>query len=223
MNWAHPRSRGENRAWRRGVRNGRGSSPLTRGKQVGSGDGVGGGGLIPAHAGKTFLIQDASAFLRAHPRSRGENHDHHDLDQARAGSSPLTRGKRMSRARCAPDTGLIPAHAGKTHLPLPVDPHSRAHPRSRGENRYQYQGVTDMQGSSPLTRGKPVRASGSRWPSGLIPAHAGKTHLPLPVDPHSRAHPRSRGENCLQGGARSGERGSSPLTRGKPHRGGLVS
>ena len=56
---AHPRSRGENRAHWWGVRIGRGSSPLTRGKPyLTSGPGMG-AGLIPAHAGKTTLAVDS--------------------------------------------------------------------------------------------------------------------------------------------------------------------
>ena len=71
-------------------------------------------------------------------------------------------------------------------------------------------------GSSPLTRGKLPRPKPRRQARGLIPAHAGKTPCSWRFRARARAHPRSRGENCLQGCARSGERGSSPLTRGKP-------
>ena len=52
--WAHPRSRGENPTGGTATCCSRGSSPLTRGKHGGE-LGVGrGGGLIPAHAGKTW-------------------------------------------------------------------------------------------------------------------------------------------------------------------------
>ena len=51
---AHPRSRGENPTGGTATCCSRGSSPLTRGKHGGE-LGVGrGGGLIPAHAGKTW-------------------------------------------------------------------------------------------------------------------------------------------------------------------------
>ena len=50
---AHPRSRGEN-VWRvTPAIAARGSSPLTRGKPLSQSNGGAGGGLIPAHAGKT--------------------------------------------------------------------------------------------------------------------------------------------------------------------------
>ena len=73
----------------------------------------------------------------------------------------------------------------------------------------------DTPGSSPLTRGKPLRGLQRSGPQGLIPAHAGKTMWPGTTPRRRRAHPRSRGENarvtcelvCIEG--------SSPLTRGK--------
>ena len=53
----------------------------------------------------------------------------------------------------------------------------------------------------------------------LIPAHAGKTRTRTLSISASRAHPRSRGENCLFSRRAGGHHGSSPLTRGK-HCGG---
>ena len=50
---AHPRSRGENTALTALLMPIAGSSPLTRGKQIGILDSTDGLGLIPAHAGKT--------------------------------------------------------------------------------------------------------------------------------------------------------------------------
>ena len=91
--WAHPRSRGENDAGAPHPRARFGSSPLTRGKlDVGVGvDQV--GGLIPAHAGKTFSRSARAVGATAHPRSRGENPATSRVSPCREGSSPLTRGK----------------------------------------------------------------------------------------------------------------------------------
>ena len=72
------------------------------------------------------------------------------------------------------------------------------------------------QGSSPLTRGKPPSRRVQRRRQGLIPAHAGKTIGLGPFGVGHRAHPRSRGENRRPRGPRGSDRGSSPLTRGKP-------
>ena len=93
-------------------------------------------------------------------------------------------------------SGLIPAHAGKTtrHSGIPCG--RRAHPRSRGENTLASLTGCEIEGSSPLTRGKLGQLISAFAPLRLIPAHAGKT-------------PRRAGRPTLRAG-------SSPLTRGKP-------
>ena len=96
---------------------------------------------------------------------------------------------------------------------------SRAHPRSRGENKVSSAGTPRSFGSSPLTRGKQCSAAGPVPQLGLIPAHAGKTTLPSLHVIRSGAHPRSRGENVERQVCSRGVFGSSPLTRGK-HRTG---
>ena len=153
--WAHPRSRGENR-----IRRDRETPDR---------------GLIPAHAGKT---PEAVRYLdsrRAHPRSRGENGGSSRDWSAAQGSSPLTRGKRRCRVRVGLGPGLIPAHAGKTTNRRSAPTRHWAHPRSRGENRQQGLEARRKQGSSPLTRGKPRPLGLPARTGGLIPAHAGKT------------------------------------------------
>ena len=91
---AHPRSRGENGEAGAVIGADLGSSPLTRGKPPPRDRGRGLGGLIPAHAGKTYAIAGFSPVMRAHPRSRGENRIGWGPLRGREGSSPLTRGKR---------------------------------------------------------------------------------------------------------------------------------
>ena len=71
------------------------------------------------------------------------------------------------------------------------------------------------QGSSPLTRGKPLRGGVRARSDRLIPAHAGKTKSVIMTGIARAAHPRSRGENVSDDGTQSRARGSSPLTRGK--------
>ena len=70
-------------------------------------------------------------------------------------------------------------------------------------------------GSSPLTRGKPQPCGRVRFAAGLIPAHAGKTRNRRQLAESGWAHPRSRGENHARKVAKPGDKGSSPLTRGK--------
>ena len=134
------------------------------------------------------------------------------------GSSPLTRGKPRPGRIPGPPPRLIPAHAGKTTWTGAYSPPTKAHPRSRGENRCGHRRGCGRRGSSPLTRGKHRRPARDRRGLGLIPAHAGKT-TPTPRSSSLlRAHPRSRGENAAGIEATIRDEGSSPLTRGKLRR-----
>ena len=132
---AHPRSCGENASRLCPLIVARGSSPLTRGKPLSRSVNWVRVGLIPAHAGKTTSNKTGSRSFGAHPRSRGENHRMKSVAASLMGSSPLTRGKPHRHHLRARRPGLIPAHAGKTTTPGEKPALSRAHPRSRGENR----------------------------------------------------------------------------------------
>ena len=212
---AHPRSRGENFVGWPALACLWGSSPLTRGKRIMGQQAARGQGLIPAHAGKTQRWFRRWRSPGAHPRSRGENGYLSVFRVTGLGSSPLTRGKLAQGRDRARDAGLIPAHAGKTRVWGPRRRSPLAHPRSRGENTEADEDSRALWGSSPLTRGKPL-SNRCHWDGvGLIPAHAGKTRsLSCPFDV-VRAHPRSRGENCMTTMRTQTPMGSSPLTRGK--------
>ena len=172
-------------------------------------------GLIPAHAGKTFLSCAPNSVPKAHPRSRGENVTQLAPGELSNGSSPLTRGKRRTHGPLHRAAGLIPAHAGKTRGSHTASMTAGAHPRSRGENAAYVGDVPNDTGSSPLTRGKQPTVILSVRVRGLIPAHAGKTDHPESSGLLPGAHPRSRGENTDSGSGRTVVTGSSPLTRGK--------
>ena len=154
----------------------------------------------------------------AHPHSRGENIAPQVVVRLYSGSSPLTRGKLVHVSDSLLARGLIPTHAGKTHLPERAGEQWPAHPHSRGENRSDSHAEARHGGSSPLTRGKrtsvQARATGPR----LIPTHAGKTASMAPTAPCPGAHPHSRGENASAPCKRASDEGSSPLTRGKRSR-----
>ena len=111
------------------------------------------------------------------------------------GSSPLTRGKHLSAMFDRSAGGLIPAHAGKTTVPVERSDNLGAHPRSRGENIARHNRLGAHLGSSPLTRGKLRARERLVDRRGLIPAHAGKTLDPASWCGRTWAHPRSRGEN----------------------------
>ena len=213
---AHPRSRGENTSSKPRLSKASGSSPLTRGKRERPCQRRTTGGLIPAHAGKTGLIDGRADVGSAHPRSRGENfrsagspprtRGAHPRSRGEnvtisatasvvSGSSPLTRGKLRVFPPVGRVRGLIPAHAGKTRCARGVTVACRAHPRSRGENAVH------------------LRPDHRR--ERLIPAHAGKTSGSQTRASGWRAHPRSRGENQTPVVRVLQDIGSSPLTRGK--------
>ena len=194
-----------------------GSSPLTRGKLALNGDEGSGGGLIPAHAGKTRVIVARSVMRAAHPRSRGENALQPEGPTLRSGSSPLTRGKLGLAVVAVGALGLIPAHAGKTRRRSPRALGRAAHPRSRGENDPSRRQRLQPHGSSPLTRGKLRGDELVGILSRPIPAHAGKTPAPCGRTRSGPAHPRSRGENAASVDFVGVVVGSSPLTRGKPY------
>ena len=212
---AHPRSRGENSGGRYCPTGRPGSSPLTRGKPRRKRWRRRSERLIPAHAGKTLASAIVHARMAAHPRSRGENQRRAPASSFTAGSSPLTRGKRVWPSAGWKDRGLIPAHAGKTCGRRDARWDRWAHPRSRGENCSMCPGPSRSRGSSPLTRGKLTRPSRMPVMEGLIPAHAGKTHGLRAASGGPRAHPRSRGENVEFSSVSQVIVGSSPLTRGK--------
>ena len=212
---AHPRSRGENPFPSAKCAGSLGSSPLTRGKPRKRWDQICKARLIPAHAGKTCARRRAGSPMTAHPRSRGENISRPPLASWKAGSSPLTRGKRQHFDEDTPGGGLIPAHAGKTVESHGDGPVGRAHPRSRGENHRSSRPPRKPSGSSPLTRGKRPDADGGGSAERLIPAHAGKTVAAACQSSCRTAHPRSRGENCRSHFSTFSWSGSSPLTRGK--------
>ena len=213
--WAHPRSRGENRSAGVHSMSASGSSPLARGKLMQVISALLPVRLIPARAGKTFTALEKIAFTPAHPRSRGENLSNLGSVLSTSGSSPLARGKRRRKIRDCKSCRLIPARAGKTLARSAQESPRAAHPRSRGENLAPVTSVVGRAGSSPLARGKPRRRRAGRPQRGLIPARAGKTKSSSQERGSERAHPRSRGENGWRRCAPMWVPGSSPLARGK--------
>ena len=195
--------------------------------------------LIPTHAGKTDLLGSVRKYLpgsspltrgkrtcsapsasicRAHPRSRGENRAASPKSWITPGPSPITRGKPIRGAIPRIPRGLIPAHAGKTVCTRFRSCVRWAHPHAGGENCGRVHAYMLVEGSSPLTRGKPIRGAIPRIPRGLIPAHAGKTVCTRFRSCVRWAHPHAGGENCGRVHAYMLVEGSSPLARGKPHR-----
>ena len=91
------------------------------------------------------------------------------------GSSPLTRGARLSFGLMRLGLRLIPAYAGSTCGESAYAQTTRAHPRLRGEHCNPQATTPHMPGSSPLTRGAPSTLNQGTVHLRLIPAYAGST------------------------------------------------
>ena len=89
------------------------------------------------------------------------------------------------------------------------------HPRARGENSSSSGLAMFFGGTSPRTRGKPLRVALKIHVLGDIPAHAGKTSRNTSAGQLSSEHPRARGENWNVGSITCMSPGTSPRTRGK--------
>ena len=128
----HPRSRGVYAAWSWRTSRPRGSSPLARGLQFGSGRGRVARRIIPARAGFTPTPTPTTRAGRDHPRSRGVYAEVVSEVFPRRGSSPLARGLPPGLSRTGRLMGIIPARAGFTPAGCPPAGAMRDHPRSRG-------------------------------------------------------------------------------------------
>ena len=110
-----------------------------------------------------------------HPRIRGE-HGHHHRHRLQA-------------------MGIIPAYAGSTSLREMIWLALWDHPRIRGEHPDAERHDPKGNGSSPHTRGAPLRALPRHVQHGIIPAYAGSTILAVAPGTVGQDHPRIRGEH----------------------------
>ena len=133
---------------------------------------------------------------------------------AGGGSSPHTRGARVSLGAFPLAVRIIPAYAGSTSRPGTSAGGPSDHPRIRGEHHSAWSEERIGGGSSPHTRGARAGQRRERRPGRIIPAYAGSTLGARRYRCGPWDHPRIRGEHL--GGALhvSGARGSSPHTRG---------
>ena len=190
----HPRIRGEHR--------------------VGDGAPLGGDGIIPAYAGSTALTSDCSSPGRDHPRIRGEHVGGQIVFLSIVGSSPHTRGAPGPVGVEPAGAGIIPAYAGSTCERTGDIMAAEDHPRIRGEHVQMNRAIADGSGSSPHTRGAPIRGLLLPRDRRIIPAYAGSTTTYDSFDVAVSDHPRIRGEHCRHRGTGIPGAGSSPHTRG---------
>jgi len=111
--WAYPRGRGGAVAARLFGELRQGLSPRTRGSRPRRADQVSRWGPIPADAGEPRQGWSSRRATRAYPRGRGGAVRADEMDLAKEGLSPRTRGSQLARPKSDPDVGPIPADAGE--------------------------------------------------------------------------------------------------------------
>ena len=212
----HPRIRGEHLAWHRLGCAGDGSSPHTRGAQSSTTRRKTTCRIIPAYAGSTIRPAFSSRFRPDHPRIRGEHGPQKGATAVPEGSSPHTRGARPRLKLLLHHGRIIPAYAGSTSTTWPKSQSGKDHPRIRGEHYAVFLDRIPLAGSSPHTRGAPLRRHALAGPRRIIPAYAGSTSTTWPKSQSGKDHPRIRGEHPLDPPVLRLQPGSSPHTRGAP-------
>ena len=218
----HPRMCGEHCLLGDSLAVGLGSSPHVRGTPFRVTEIDGQIGIIPACAGNTSSIEEASRRTRDHPRMCGEHAEDKTEKAFRTGSSPHVRGTRIHLMRCAHSAGIIPACAGNTSsaiLNLLID---GDHPRMCGEHCASALPLSDGLGSSPHVRGTLDATLIAGPVMGIIPACAGNTKHLLATRPEDGDHPRMCGEHTSPSPPHWTFPGSSPHVRGTPIQRGIV-
>ncbi len=171
---------------------------------------------IPAHAGETKTIIISALQTMVNPRSCGGNERNENPTCLDLGQSPLMRGKPKPLSPLGSPRRSIPAHAGETFMRLPGSEKTEVNPRSCGGNRSLEACRKGGRGQSPLMRGKRAPRISAIDSLGSIPAHAGETICQTKLGIFLAVNPRSCGGNSGSGSEPSGDRGQSPLMRGKP-------
>ena len=110
----HPRVCGEHAIINGTEMLSKGSSPRMRGTQFPAHPDHRWSGIIPAYAGNTRTVNDGRIGQGDHPRVCGEHTGSKHVGLLYTGSSPRMRGTHLSKLRCYPFCGIIPAYAGNT-------------------------------------------------------------------------------------------------------------
>ena len=190
----YPRERGEAARWYNARLVGQGLSPRTRGSPLRPRRRQDPRGSIPANAGKPVSHEASSLGGGVYPRERGEALGGGNRSHCGGGLSPRTRGSLTSRRRLVPQSGSIPANAGKPRRgSWPATP-SRVYPRERGEAEVPPSACAASEGLSPRTRGSRAGGGGGSSGGGSIPANAGKPARWIRRVSRERVYPRERGE-----------------------------
>ena len=170
----HPRTRGEKLSLQLLSAASLGSPPRMRGKDDLLAAPRLGGGITPAHAGKSLSFVGIGTCLQDHPRACGEKGYGSCGAGLVGGSPPRVRGKGTGDAAYRVGVGITPARAGKSHRCTSLQKRFRDHPRACGEKSHTTFTSTPLMGSPPRVRGKVGHLSQAGPQNGITPARAGK-------------------------------------------------
>ena len=171
-----------------------GSSPLTRGTRIDSGQNDRFNRFIPAYAGNSCSNAPVSATIPVHPRLRGELTSRGLPFMVVIGSSPLTRGTLAFDDASYSAARSIPAYAGNSAQGKARNLLRSVHPRLRGELAVVTAQRIVKSGSSPLTRGTQFFRRSVCVIDRFIPAYAGNSGFFCRARLSLSVHPRFRGE-----------------------------
>ncbi len=211
----HPRVRGDDRHSRGQHQRCHGSPPRARGRSQQPTRWRTPLRFTPACAGTIFSGYSPGASTSVHPRVRGDDKMHVGHTPSPYGSPPRARG-RFAHSR-AP-WGLLrftPACAGTIMLPRRNGRRWPVHPRVRGDDGQWRTLERKINGSPPRARGRFARGILPPDVARFTPACAGTMPATSATGSTRSVHPRVRGDDRLERGARAGQSGSPPRARGR--------
>ena len=110
--------------------------------------------ITPAHAGKSSWKSVQTSEDRDHPRTCGEKSCIEVININDMGSPPHMRGKVRLDVRYVQESGITPAHAGKSCTGKVKSTITEDHPRTCGEKFDTSKEWLKEKGSPPHMRGK---------------------------------------------------------------------
>ena len=216
--WDHPRACGAHADGIGRYYDDQGSSPRMRGSPCTEPTRLSICGIIPAHAGLTYLFRGKIICPGDHPRACGAHNYAGVFCTGYMGSSPRMRGSLPPRCILPSPRGIIPAHAGLTRRGPSSAAGRKDHPRACGAHPFFDPELPLDLGSSPRMRGSLTAMRTPLMQPGIIPAHAGLTIGVEAAWLVWRDHPRACGAHFENPSQMCYNRGSSPRMRGSPGR-----
>ena len=127
-------------------------------------------------------MQPGEMVKPVYPRVGGGNEPSERVIPADGGLSPRGRGKRTLRTRHPGGRRSIPAWAGETQGQAVETCDCQLYPRVGGGNSPCKSAAKSISGLSPRGRGKPRVVINGVKAAGSIPAWAGETPIPTPME-----------------------------------------